>query len=159
MARPLGTVWPPWGRGPSPGHRVASVGAWPVPWAPRGSRGGVAGPMRTARPPWGRGRSQGTRVAAVGALPAPCASCGRRGGVAGPLSSCGRRGGVAGPLVLVWPSWGRGRNPGLRVADVGAWPDSWPSVAAGVAWPFPSASCVRREAGLDDLIDSRIGPD
>jgi len=31
VAGPLGPVWPPWGRGRSPGPRMAAVGAWPVP--------------------------------------------------------------------------------------------------------------------------------
>jgi len=39
-----------------------------------------------------------------------------------PWAPCGRRGNVAGPLVPMWPPWGRGRSPGLRVAAVGAWP-------------------------------------
>ena len=31
VAGPLGPVWPPWGRGRSPGPRMAAEGAWPVP--------------------------------------------------------------------------------------------------------------------------------
>jgi len=58
VARPLGFVSPPgkcglslgllwllWGRGLSFGLRVATVGAWPVPWAPYGRSGGVAHPL------------------------------------------------------------------------------------------------------------------
>jgi len=45
VARPLGTVCLPWGRGSSPGPRVAAVGAWPVTCAPCGRRGGVACPV------------------------------------------------------------------------------------------------------------------
>ena len=43
--RPLGFVWPPWGHGRSPGLPVAARGAWPLPWASCGRRGGVAGPL------------------------------------------------------------------------------------------------------------------
>ena len=39
--------------------RVAAVGAWPVPWAPCGRRGGVAGPLGPVWPPWWLGRSPG----------------------------------------------------------------------------------------------------
>jgi len=35
---PLGPVWPPWGRGRSPGPCLGAVGAWPFPWAPSGRR-------------------------------------------------------------------------------------------------------------------------
>jgi len=59
VAGHLGPVWPPWGRGRSPGPRVAAVGAWPVLWAPCG---------------------------AVGAWPVLWAPYGRRGGVACPLA-------------------------------------------------------------------------
>ena len=98
-------VWLPWGRGLSPGPRVAAVGAWPVPWASCGHlgawpvdwvswgcRGGVAGPLGFVGLPWWRGRSPGLRGAAVGAWPVTYASCGRHGGVSGPLRSYGRRG-------------------------------------------------------------------
>jgi len=34
VACPLGIVWPPWGRGPYPGPRMAVVGVWPLPLAP-----------------------------------------------------------------------------------------------------------------------------
>jgi len=49
---------------------MAAVGVWPVPWAPYGRSGGVAGPwvlysrcggvagpLGPVWPPWGRGRS------------------------------------------------------------------------------------------------------
>jgi len=39
---PLGSVWPPWGRGRTPGPRLAAVGTWPVPWPQHGHCGGVA---------------------------------------------------------------------------------------------------------------------
>jgi len=42
VAHPLGFVWPPWGRGLSPGPRMTAVEAWPIPWAPYGPRGCVA---------------------------------------------------------------------------------------------------------------------
>jgi len=77
---------------------MSAVKAWPVPWAPCGRRGGVAGFLGRVWPPWGRGRSPGPRVAAVGAWPVPWAPCGCSGGVVGPL----------GP---VWPPWGPGRSP------------------------------------------------
>ena len=84
VAGPQGPVWPPMGRGRSPGPRVAGVGAWPVPWDPFGRRGGVAGSLGPVRPPWGRGWSPGPRTAAVGAWPVPWAPYGRRGIMAGP---------------------------------------------------------------------------
>jgi len=39
VAGPLGPAWPPWGRGRSPGPRIAAVVVWPVPWAPHGRQG------------------------------------------------------------------------------------------------------------------------
>jgi len=63
MAGILGAVWPPWGHGRSPGHRVVAVGAWPVPWALCGRRGGVVGPLNPVWLPWSRGQSPGPRVA------------------------------------------------------------------------------------------------
>jgi len=48
---------------------VASVGAWPVPWALWVHRGGVAGPLGSVLPLWKRGRFPGPRVAAVKAWP------------------------------------------------------------------------------------------
>jgi len=90
MAVPLGLVWLPWGRGRSPGTRLAAVGVWPVPWAPSGAL-----------------QVQWARLVAVWAWPVQSASYGRRGGVAGPM----------GP---VWPPWGRGHSNGPRMAAVGA---------------------------------------
>jgi len=111
VARPLGPVWPPWklacrlapvwpplGRGSSFGSRILAFGAWPVPWAPYGRRGGVARPLGPVWPPWVcgpslgpvlppwlRGPSPELHIAALGALPVPWALYGRRGGVASPL--------------------------------------------------------------------------
>jgi len=58
VAGPLGPAWLPWGHGRSPGTRMAAVGrdrypearmatvgAWPVHWAPFGCRWSVAGPL------------------------------------------------------------------------------------------------------------------
>jgi len=45
VADPLGPVWQPWGRGRSPGPRMAAVGASPVPLALYGRSGGVGGPL------------------------------------------------------------------------------------------------------------------
>jgi len=59
---------------------MAAVGAWLVPWAPYGRRGGVAGPLASV---W--------RIA-VGAWPIPWAPSGRLGGVGDPL----------GPLCQPW---------------------------------------------------------
>jgi len=70
-SRSPGPVWPPWGRGRSPGPHMAAVGAWPVPWAPCGGRGGVAGPLMPVWPPLGCGRPAGGRVAALEAWPVP----------------------------------------------------------------------------------------
>jgi len=122
VAAPMGPVWSPWGRGRSPGPRVAAVGAWPLPWAPCGRRGGVSGPVAPVWTPLGGGRSPGPRMAAVGAWPVPWAPYGRPGGVDVLLAPYGRRGGVTGPLGPVWPLWGRGHFRGPRMAAVGAWP-------------------------------------
>jgi len=104
------------GRGRSFGPRMAPVGAWSVPCAPYGRRGGVAGPLRPVWPPCGRGRSPGPRMAAVGRsrfpgprmaavgawpFPAPCMAAVGVWPVLWALY--GRRGGVAGPLGPVWP--------------------------------------------------------
>ena len=86
----LGFVWKPWGRGRTPGPRVAAVGAWPVPWGLCGRHGG-------AEVPWVR--------------------CSRRWGVVFPLGfvwtpfELRRSPGLVGedPLGLLWPTWGRGR--------------------------------------------------
>ena len=78
-------MWQTWGRGRTPGPRVAAVGAWPVPRASCGRRGGVAGPLGPVWPPWGRGRSPGHRMVAVWEWPVPWAPYGRRWGVVGPL--------------------------------------------------------------------------
>jgi len=53
LAGPIGPVWLPWGRNWSLGTRVASMGAWQIPWAQCGRRGGVAGPKGHVWPPWG----------------------------------------------------------------------------------------------------------
>jgi len=79
VTRPQDPVWPPWGRGPSPGPRIAAVGrcpsfcppmttvgAWPIYYSPCGCRGGVASPLRLVWPLYGCGPSTGTRVAAEG---------------------------------------------------------------------------------------------
>jgi len=84
VAKPLGRVWPPWGCGRSPGHRMAAVGAWPVPWAPH---------------------------VRCGAWLIPWALYGRRGAVAIPLVLVWPLWGVVDFLGLVWPPWGRGRSP------------------------------------------------
>jgi len=44
---------------------MAAVGAWPVPWEPRGHREIVAGPLGPVWPSWERGLSPEARVAAV----------------------------------------------------------------------------------------------
>ena len=81
------------GRGRSPGPCLAAVGAWPLPWAPSGRRGGTAGPLGSVWPPWG---------------------------VAGPRGFLsGRRGGVAGPLGPVLQPLGRLQSPKPRLAAVG----------------------------------------
>jgi len=164
VAGPLTPVWLPWGRGRSPGPRVAAVGAWPVLQAQCGRRGGVAGhlvpvwpPWGVAGPvgpvwqPWGRDWSPGPLVTAVRARSAAWAPCDRRGGVAGPWAPCGRSGGVAGalgpvwppwgvggPLGPVWPPWGRGRFTDPRVIAVGAWLVPWAPRGrlAGVTGPL-----------------------
>ena len=85
VAAPLCPAWPPWGRGRSPGPRMAAVGAWPLPWAPHGRRGDAAAPLVPVCQPWGRARSPCPRLAAVGARPLSRAPSGCRGGVAGLL--------------------------------------------------------------------------
>jgi len=78
----LVSVLPPWGRGRSPGPRLAAVGSWVVTWAPSGRHWGVAGPLGpvwppwgvaglliSVWPPWGRGPSIRPRLAALGAWP------------------------------------------------------------------------------------------
>jgi len=109
----------------SPGLRVVALGTWPVPWAPSGGRGGVAGPLVNVWWPWGRSRSPGVCVVALGAWPVQWALCGGRGGVADPLRP-------------VWRTWGRGRSPGPRVAVVGAWIFPWDACGGrgGVAGPM-----------------------
>jgi len=87
------------------------MGAWPVPWAPYGRRGGIA-------IPW-------AFMAAVGACPVPWASYGRHVSVARPLGTVWSPRGVARPLGFVWPPWGRGPSPGPRMGAVGAWPVPW----------------------------------
>jgi len=99
----MGIVSPPLGRSSFKKPRMAAVGAWRVPWAPYGRRGGVAGPLNPEWPPWGRGRFHGLRMDALGAWPVPWAPYCRRWGVAGPEAPNGCHGGVAGPLGPVWP--------------------------------------------------------
>ena len=65
MGGPVGPVWPPWGRGGCPGPRMATVKAWPNPWALYGRRGGESNPLGAIWPLRGRGRSPGPRIAAV----------------------------------------------------------------------------------------------
>jgi len=72
LARLLGPLWTPWVRGPSPGLRMATVGASPFPLAESDRREG-------------RGLSAKHRMAAVGARPVFWAPYGRRWGVARPL--------------------------------------------------------------------------
>jgi len=116
---------------------MVAVGAWPVPLAPYGRRGGVAGSLRTVRLPWGRGQYPGPRMATGGRG----RSTGPRMVAVGvwPVSwiSYGRRGNVAGPLNLVWLPWGRGRYPGSRMAAEGGCRFPGPSMAAVGAWPVP----------------------
>jgi len=90
-------VEPPWGRSRYPGHRVAAVGSWLVPFTSWVS-------------PWGRGRSAGHRGSAVGAWAILWTLCGRRGGSLLPWTACGCRGGAAGSLYPVWLPWGRRRS-------------------------------------------------
>ena len=149
----LGSVWLPWGRGHSPGPRMAAVGAWPFPWGPYGCRGGVADPvgpvwmprglagpltaygrhgdvagiLDSVRLPWRQCWSPEARMAAVGAWPVPC-------------TPYGRRGGVVIPLGRVWQVLGCGRSLG-------------PHMAAVWAWPVPWASCERCEG-----VAVRLGP-
>jgi len=98
------------GRGRSPGPRMATVGAWPVSWAPYGRRGGVASPLGPVCLPWGRGRSPGPRMAAMEAWPVDWIPYVCRGGVAAmgkwpvPWVPYGRRGGVTVPLRPAWLS-------------------------------------------------------
>jgi len=111
VAGPLGFVWPPWGRGQSPGLCVAAVAAWQVPWAACGRCGDVAVSLAL--------------VAAVGAWLVPWAPGGRSGNISFPWAPCGRLGGVASPLAFVGPQRGRGHFFGLRVAGMKAWPVTW----------------------------------
>jgi len=84
---PRGTrrSWPvPWAsRGCRAG--VATLGAWPIPWAPCCCRGCVAGPISPTWQLWEHGRSYKTRVVAVGAGLIPWSSRVRRGNRTGPL--------------------------------------------------------------------------
>jgi len=80
VARPLGMVWPPWGRGLifaprmapwrrgwSPRIRLVNVGACPIFWATYGLFGGIARFLGPVQPPWGRRPILGPRMAIVGA--------------------------------------------------------------------------------------------
>jgi len=153
VASPLGTVWmpwgsywyatpvwPPWGRGRSPGPRMAAVGAWPVRWAPYGRRGIVAGPVRPVWPPWRCDWFTGSRIAAVGAWPVPWALYGCRGGVVGPLGPVWLPWGRGLSLCHVWPLCGLGRSPGPLMVVVEAWPISWA--------PYDCHGCVASPLGL-----------
>ena len=61
VAGPVGPGWPPWGRSRTPGPpwgrngcpkpRMATVGAWQIPWSQYGPRGDVAGPLGPAQMP------------------------------------------------------------------------------------------------------------
>jgi len=138
VAGPLGPVRPPLGRGQSPGPckaatgrgrssrpRMASEGAWLVPWALYACRAGVVGPLGPVWPPWRRGLSPGPRLAARGHVRFP----GPRMVVVGawpvPWAPYGRRSGVSGLLGPVWLLWGRHRSPVPRIAAVGAWLVLW----------------------------------
>jgi len=125
VAGPLGTLWPPWGRGCSTGPIVAAVGAWQVPWAHRGRCGGVADPLGSPWPPSGCGQSFPPRETAVwrGQFPGPCEAAVMAWLVRWAL--CRRCGIVSSPLGIVWPLRGRGRSPGPRVVAMGAWPVPW----------------------------------
>jgi len=124
-----GPVWPPWGRGRFPGPRAATVEAWPVPWAPCGRCGDVAGSLgpvwpfrkhglslRPMWPPWGRGQFPGHVSPWV----------------------------VARLLGPVWPPWGVAGSlcPVLPPRVCGL--SCGPCVAAMGAWPIPWAPCGRR---------------
>jgi len=156
VAGPLGLVWPPWGRGFSPGSRIGVVGAWPLfyasyafregvahPLAPYCRRGGVAGPLGHVWPPRRRVRYPRPRMAAMRVRPVPWAPYRRRGGVAPPWVSYCRRGSVATLLGFVWLPWGRGRSLGPRMAAVGAWPVPWNPYGrrGGVAGPWAPYGC------------------
>jgi len=104
---------------------MAAVGAWPVPWASYGSRGGVAGPLGPVWRPWGLGRSPWPRMAAVGAWPLNCVFFVCRGGVASLLGPVWLAWGRGHSLSPIWQQWGRGRSPGSSMAAVGTWPVSW----------------------------------
>ena len=160
----LGPEWPPWGRGRSPGHRLAAVGAWPVPWAPSGCRRGTAGPLSIVWLPLVRGWSPGRiwrsrgrgplswpRMVAVQAWPFPRALHGRRGGVAGLLGTVWSPWGVVRPqapcgccrslgysLAAVGCNW----SPGNSLAAVRAWPVPWAPSGhrGGVAVPWASSN-------------------
>jgi len=66
VAGALSLIWTQWGRGRSPGPRMAAVGARLVPLAAYSRRGGVAVPLSPEWPPWGRGRARGSCMAAGG---------------------------------------------------------------------------------------------
>jgi len=72
---------------------MATVGAWPVPWATYGRLGGVAGALGPVWSPWG---------------------------VARPWVLYGYRAGVASPLGPVWPPWVRDLLLRPRMVAVGA---------------------------------------
>jgi len=86
---------------------MAFEGVWPVPWAPYGRHGGVAGILDPGWLPWGLGWSPGPHMATVGAWPISwnpyvCRGSwpvswvpyGCRGSVGGRCTPYGRRGGV-----------------------------------------------------------------
>jgi len=149
VARLLISVWPPWGRGTSPGPLMAAVWAFPVPWdpcdrcvgvarpwAPHGCCGGMARLLGLARLPRERGLSPGPRMAAVEAWLVSWAPSGHVGEWPTSWAQYGRRGGVACSLGPVWLPWGRGPSPGFRMAAVRPRPVPVPCMArGGVARP------------------------
>jgi len=162
VAGPFGTVWTLWGRGLSPGHRVAVVGTWSVRW---------------------------DRVATVEAWAVSWASCGRCGGVASVLGLCGILGGeeghlalcacrgcLSGALDLIWlrrdvgdllvavlPSMGCGRSHGPRLDDQVTWLVVVLRIAllwaSSVPWAsFASHRSVPRPMGLVWRFGCVVGP-
>ena len=149
---------------------MATVGAWPVPWAQYASRGGVAGPLGPTWSPRGRGRSlspvcppwrrcrfPGERMAAVGAWPVFWPHMAVVGVSPVPLAPYARREGVAIFLGPVWPPRGCGRSlcPYGRRGGVagplspvcppwGRGRSPGPRKAPVGAWPVPWAQHGRR---------------
>ena len=131
-----------YGRGHSTGPRLATVGAWPVPWAPSCRRGGVAGPLGPVWPQWRCGRDPGPRLAAVGAWQGPWAPSRCRGVV---------------HARFPWPclaDLGRGHSPGPCLVAVGAWWVPWvlSDRRGGVAGPWATSCCRGDVAGPLGLV-------